>query len=40
MFKAELIAALRANRRHYMLDGAIFSRRIHRQRDPQERLTA
>ena len=36
MFEAENLAALRVDPGHHMLDGAIFSRRIHRLKDQQD----
>ena len=36
MFEAEHLAALRVDPGHHMLDGAVFSRRIHRLKDQQD----
>ena len=36
MFKAEYLAALWVNPRHHMLDGTIFSGRVHRLKDQQD----
>ena len=36
MFEAEHLAALRVDPGHHVLDGAVFSRRIHRLKDQQD----
>ena len=36
MFEAEYLAALRIDPGHHVLDGAIFSRRVHRLKDQQD----
>ena len=36
MFEAEHLATLRVDAGHHMLDGAVFSRRIHRLKDQQD----
>ena len=36
MLEAEHLAALRIDPGHHMLDGAVFSRRIHRLKDQQD----
>ncbi len=36
MFEAEHLAALRVDPGHHVLDGAVFSRRVHRLKDQQD----
>jgi hypothetical protein len=37
MFETEYFATLWIDSRHHMLDGTIFSRRVHRLKDQQDR---
>ena len=39
MFEAEYLTALRINPGHHVLDGAIFSCRIHRLKDQQDSIS-